>query len=167
MEKSKELSIFGALLVLFVASPYLPEHIFQLSDNILVKTILFITLIASAYHGPIMAIATFIVIAYIFILRNKKKIDSLTGQNSDYMEVKNSEAIQSITTPSTAPTQPSFETVSEDSYTFAPFSETGSNAFYKVDRSFDGKPPVLATQSVMGSEYVTDQLYSNVTPQTD
>jgi hypothetical protein len=167
MSKATEVSVFGGLLVFFVAAPYFPQWVYQLSDNILIKAILFVVLIASAYHGPLMAVATFIVIAYIFILRNKIKVDSLTGQSSDYMEVKQSDAITSIVAPETAPAQPAFEIPDSDSHPFAPYAETGSNAFYKVDRSFDMKPPALPTQSVLGSEIVADQLYGDVQPRID
>ena len=78
-----------------------------------------------------------------------------------------SDAITSIVAPETAPAQPAFEIPDSDSHPFAPYAETGSNAFYKVDRSFDMKPPALPTQSVLGSEIVADQLYGDVQPRID
>ena len=167
MDKAKEVSVFGGLLVFFVIAPYFPQWMYGITDNFIVKIFLFVVLIASAYHGPLMAVATFIVIAYMFILRNKTKVDTLTGQTSDYMEVKGSEAIQSIVAPETAPAQPAFEIPDSDSHPFAPYADSGSNAFFKVDRSFDMKPPALPTQTVLGSEYAADQLYSNVQPRID
>lgn len=167
MDKAKEVSVFGGLLAFFVIAPYFPQWVYGLTDNFLVKVILFIVLIASAYKGPLMAVATFIVIAYMFILRNKTKVDSLSGQSSDYMEVKGSEAIQSFVAPVTAPAQPAFEIPDADTHLFAPYADSGSNAFYKVDRSFDMKPPSLPTQTVLGSDYAADQLYSDVKPHTD
>lgn len=157
----------GGILALFVVLPYTPQLFLQLTDNILVKIALFIALIASAYSGPVIALAVFIVIAYMFILRNKNKVDSLSGQNSDYMEVKHSEAIASFVAPDTAPSQPLFTVPDENTYAFSPMKDSGINAFYKMDRSFDMKAPALETQSVLGSEAIADQLYGDVRPHNE
>ena len=72
--------------------------------------------------------------------------------------VSNSEAVNSINTPETAPIQPEFNKPMESNISFSPNNETGDNTFDPVDKTIDQKQ-VLETESANGSRFVIKQSF--------
>jgi len=149
-------------LVAFFLIPYLPRWVLVLTDNFLLRLAILVGLIGAAYKSPIHAIAAFIVIAFLFIERNKVKLHQLKA----VMTMSNgpdSEAVAGIQTPSTAPFQPAFDVAPSGSIPFMPDAETGSDSFAPVAPTMDRKQP-LPTESANGSHEAIQQLFEWVHP---
>jgi hypothetical protein len=140
----------------------MPKQLLALTDNILVRIILLIGLISTAYRNPVLGVAVFMVVSFLFIERNKAKMvqlkDVMTMSNGPY-----SEAVVGIETPPTAPLQPPFLTPPSGSIPFMPDAETGDNSFAPVAPSMDMKQP-LPTESVDGSQKAIHELFEWVHP---
>lgn len=160
--KATEASIFTALLVTFFLLPYLPDQVLLLTDFLLVRIALLIGVIMLAYKSPIVGIVAFVLVAYVFIQRNKVKVMNLQRlmQQSD----EESPAIASIVTPETAPVQPPFETPAVSSVPFFPQEDSGDNMFHAIAESMNEKH-VLPTETVDGSGKAIQQLYRWVDPE--
>jgi hypothetical protein len=148
--------------VLFFLIPYLPRGLLLLVDTIIVRIILLAILISSAYVSPLNAIATFIVIALLFIERNKVKMQHL--QEIMSQSTPDSPAIQDIQTPETAPEQPEFQSASIESHPFMPQDDSGDNSFYPVAETLNQKQPLPTEASHDGSQKAIEQLFEWVNP---
>jgi hypothetical protein len=158
----REINILIVHVLLFLAIPYLPRKVLILTDNILVRLALLAILISAAYVGPIVAISTFIVIAFLFIERNKRKMHMLERKMAQ--STPESPAIESIETPETAPAQPVFDTPVVESHAFMPQNDSGSDAFAPVAESMNQKIPLPTEGSNDGSQKAINQLFRWVNP---
>jgi hypothetical protein len=159
----RETSLLGLHFVLFFIIPYLPRSLLILTDMFLVRLALLAALIASAYVSPINAIATFVLIALLFIERNRVKM----GHMEKLMSQSNpdSEAIVSIATPPTAPEQPAFEVPEVDSHPFMPQADSGDDSFAPVAESINAKEPLPTEGSQDGVQVAINQLFKWVNPE--
>ncbi len=151
-----------AHLVAFFSIPYLPRSILLFTDSIVVRIALLAFLIQSAYVNPLTGSASFIVIAFLFIERNKAKMYHFEKVMSQ--STMNSPAIQSIETPETAPEQPSFDTPIVESHPFMPQDDSGDDSFAPVAESMNAKQPLPTEPSQDGSQKAIDQLFGWVNP---
>lgn len=158
----RETMLLGIHFILFFIIPYLPRSILILTDFLLVRLGLLALLILSAYTSPINAIATFVLIALLFIERNRVKMSHMEKLMSQ--SYPDSEAIVSIQTPPTAPTQPAFEVPEVDSHPFMPQEDSGDNSFEPVAESINGKKPLPTEGSQDGVQVAIDQLFKWVNP---
>ncbi len=158
----RETSLLGVHFLLFFIVPYLPRSILILTDMFLVRLALLAVLISSAYVSPIVAIATFVLIALLFIERNRVKMNHMEKLMSQ--SYPDSEAMASIQTPATAPEQPSFEVPEVDSHPFMPQEDSGDNSFEPVAESINGKEPLPTEGSQDGVQVAIDQLFKWVNP---
>jgi len=150
----------GLVFAFFLIS-FLPYEVLILTDLFLVRGLLLAGFILALQVSPIVGILALIVISMLFIERNKLKlhqVQTLMGQNTS-----NSEAIASITTPDTAPQQPSFTVPGIQKYNFMPENESGDNTFEPVAPSLNQKHP-LPTETVDGSDKAIHQLFEWVNP---
>jgi hypothetical protein len=154
-------TILTTFVIIFVLIPYLPRQVLLLVDHILVRLVLVASLIATAYVSPVAAIAHFIVLAFLFIQRNKVKVHTLRRamQQSD----EESPAIANIVTPETAPYQPPFEEPTKEMHDYFPGEEAGDNSFHTVAPTQDTKQP-LETETADGSSKAIEQLFEWVNP---
>lgn len=159
----RETTLLAGHFVMFFLIPYIPRQILLLSDTIIVRLILLALLISSAYVSPIVAIATFIIIALIFVERNKHKMMNL--ESAMQQSTPESPAIEEIQSPETAPEQPPFERPIEKGIPFMPNDETGDNSFAPVDKSMNEKIPLPTEESNQGSQKAIQQLYEWVNPE--
>lgn len=150
-----------SLIVLFFAIPYMPVSVLAVTDLVLVRLTLLLLLIAAAYIHPLIAIVVFVLVAFLFIERNKTKVHQLKNVMSQ--STPDSEAIASIVTPDTAPRQPAFEQPKMSSLHFMPENESGENTFRPVAPSLNEKHP-LPTESADGSDKAIHQLFEWVNP---
>lgn len=159
---TKETSVFIGLLVSLFLIPYIPGPILMLVDTMIVRALLLLGLVSLAYVSPMNAIVGFIVVALLFIERNKHKLKRLRRvmQQSDM----SSPAIESIVTPPTAPYQPPFEEPEKDYHSFFPQEDSGDNSFEPVAPSQDEKQPLQTEGSNDGSQKAIDQLFKWVNP---
>jgi hypothetical protein len=157
----KETAILVGIFVAFFLVPYLSAEVLILTDNFLVRIALLVGLILVAYMNPILAIAAFVLLALLFIKRNKAKVQMLSSTLA--YNGSPSEAVASIETPATAPEQPPFDMPKESSVPFMPSTESGDNSFYPVAPSMNQKQP-LPTETVDGSEKARHQLFEWVNP---
>jgi hypothetical protein len=158
----KESMMLSIHFVLFFLIPYLPRGLLLLVDTIIVRILLLAILISSAYVSPLNAIATFIVIALLFIERNKVKMQQL--QEIMSQSTPDSPAIQEIQTPETAPEQPEFQSASIESHPFMPQDDSGDNSFYPVAETLNQKQPLPTEASNDGSQKAIEQLFEWVNP---
>jgi len=152
-------SVLVGLLVVFFIIPYLPRDLLLVTDLLLVRLVLLAGLFALACANPVLGIAGFIVVAMLFIERNKTKMIYL--QASMQQSTPESPAIAAIVTPSTAPPQPVFTTATQGSIPFSPDEESGDNSFFPVAPSINQKKP-LPTETSKGSDKAIRQLFMGV-----
>jgi hypothetical protein len=158
----REMNFLLFHVALFVIIPYLPRDILILTDNILIRIILLAWIIMAAYHGPMMAISAFIVVVFLFIMRNRIKIRHMEKIMSQ--STPESPAIEEIQTPETAPAQPVFDTPVVESHSFFPQEDSGSDAFAPVAESMNQKIPLPTEGSNDGSQKAINQLFRWVNP---
>jgi hypothetical protein len=158
----RETGLLGFHFLLFFIIPYLPRSILILTDMFLIRLALLAVLISSAYISPVNAIATFVLIALLFIERNRVKMNHMEKLMSQ--SYPDSEAMASIQTPPTAPAQPAFETPEVDSHPFMPQEDSGDNSFEPVSESINGKEPLPTEGSQDGVQVAIDQLFKWVNP---
>jgi len=158
--RSETSSLVG-LIVGFFLIPYLPTELLITTDLFLVRLVLLIGLLIVSYKNPLLGIAAFVVVSYVFIERNKAKLRYL--KQTMELSTKDSEAIASIQTPVTAPPQPIFDVPSSNSIPFMPSETSGDNTFEPVAPSMDTKQP-LPTETSRGSDHAIHQLFEWVHP---
>jgi len=153
---NKETMVLIGLIAVFFLVPYLPREALLLLDNLAVRIAVIVGLLALVHISPLASIAGFLVVALLFIERNKIKIKSFRRVMEQVTEP--SPAIEEIVSSPTAPPQPDFE-VAEKSYNdFFPKEESGDNTFAPVAESQDTKHP-LPTETSTGSDKAIKQLF--------
>jgi hypothetical protein len=158
----KQTTVLLAHLIALFAIPHLPRSVLILTDNILVRVALLAVLVQSAYINPLTGIASFIVLAFLFIERNRIKLRHFETVMSQ--STMDSPAIQSIETPETAPEQPRFDTPIVESHPFMPQDDSGDDTFAPVAESINAKQPLPTEPSQDGSQKAIDQLFGWVNP---
>jgi len=156
--KLETMILIGLLVILFVI-PYIPADILLLTDLLLVRLVIVVGLLYLGYINPNITVIAFVGVCFVFIQRNRIKMNQL--QVAMQQSTPESEAIMSIETPATAPSQPPFDTPSDSSMPFAPNEESGDNSFFPVAPSMNQKIP-LPTESVKGSDKAIAQLFSSI-----
>ena len=160
---SNRVAVILALhFVAFFLIPYLPRSVLILTDALVVRLALLAGLIASAYVSPLTAVASLVLVAFLFMERNKVKMHHLERamQQSD----PESPAIADIVSPETAPEQPPFEEPRETSVPFMPQADSGDDSFAPVAESMNEKKPLPTEGSNDGSQKAIDQLFRWVNP---
>ena len=161
LTKGQTTYLTGIVIALFVV-PYLPKSLLLMTDMLLVRLALLAFLIQAAYVSPIVGIAGFILLAFIFIQRNKAKMGYLEKVMSQ--STMESPAIESIETPETAPEQPSFSRPVVESHQFMPQDDSGDDSFAPVAESLNTKQPLPTEPSHEGSQKAVDALFEWVNP---
>lgn len=159
---TKEATLLVGLILAIFLIPSLPRGLLILLDNLLIRIALFLGLLSIASLSPMTAIVGFIVVAMLFIERNKYKVQQV--KRSMEQSDETSPAIESIVTPETAPYQPPFRTPEVDSIDFFPQEDSGDNSFYPVAESQDHKQPLETEGSNDGSQKAINQLFSYIDP---
>lgn len=159
---TKETTVLVSLIVALLLIPYLPGPLLMLVDNIVVRLALLIGLVSVAYVSPMSAMVGFIVVAMLFIERNKHKMYQV--RRAMQQSTMDSPAIESIVTPPTAPYQPPFEEPEKDYHSFFPQEDSGDNSFAPVAESQDHKQPLETEGSNDGSQKAIRQLFEWVNP---
>ena len=156
-----EATLLVTLILAFFIAPYAPKELFLLLDSFFIRLALLAGLIAAAYVSPVSAMLAFVLLAFLFIERNKLKMTQLhrAMQQSD----QSSPAIAAIQNSPLAPPQPAFETPLETSHSFFPQNDSGDNTFARVAPTQDEKQP-LATETSDGSDKAIEQLFEWVNP---
>lgn len=153
-----------ALLILsatFVLIPFLPYTVTTWADNMIVRLILLVGFAAAVYVNPLIGLLVLMNIGILFIARNKAKIDILRAETS--IADSNSEAIQSIQTPPTAPPMPEYDEAGAQTYDYAPQEDSGDNSFEPVAESINMK--VAPEPAISNSSYkAMHQLFGDVKP---
>jgi hypothetical protein len=130
--KPVEILLIVEVILLFLI-PLLPTSVLMLSDNIVVRALLLVLLLASSFAGPYALLLTFIVILAIFGLRNQSKVSQIIPPHMETISpVKFAPPLVKIAQP--APEEPSREV-----YDFTPQGDTGTNDFEPVDISINQK----------------------------
>lgn len=158
----RETMILGLHILAIFIIPHLPAQVLLLTDTILVRFLLLAAVLASAYTNAVLAIATFVVVALLFVERNKVKMRVL--QTAMSQSTPDSPAIESIQTPETAPEQPPFEKPVSSSIPFMPQPDAGDDTFAPVAESLNEKTPLPTEGSNDGVAKAISQLYTWVNP---
>jgi hypothetical protein len=157
-----ETMFLGAHFIVLFLIPYLPHSILVLTDYIAVRILLLAVLIASAYASPVLAVATFVVLAFLFVQRNERKVAHLTQIMQQ--STPDSPAIAGIVSPETAPEQPAFDVPSVKSIPFMPQADSGDDSFKPVAETINAKVPLPTERSNDGSQVAIEQLFEWVHP---
>lgn len=134
----------------------------MLTDLLVVRLALLAGLIAVAYINPVVAIAAFVVLAMLFIERNKIRMQTL--KQAMQQSTMDSPAIASIVTPDTAPPQPPFENPEIGLHQFMPQADSGDDSFRPIAATIDEKQPLPTEGSNDGSQKAIHQLFEWVNP---
>jgi len=161
MDFKSTLGMTVLLGIAFFLIPYLPKGLLFLTDNILVRILLLVSLVAAIHKNPVFGIAYFLVLAHLFVQRNVQKFYGL--QKAMSQSSRDDPAIHNIVTPATAPPQPAFDVPVTSTIKFMPDDESGENFFHAVAETINHKE-VLPTESVDGSKSAIDQLFSGINP---
>lgn len=151
----------AAVLVTFFVAPYIPGPILRLTDLFVVRLALLGVFLMLAVKQPLIAIVYFLMMATLFVERNKLKLQTL--QASMTGTAPTAPAIQGIVSAPLAPPQPEFQTPSESTIPFVPQDDSGDNTFAPVSATINHKR-VLPTETVDGSDKAHAQLFSWVNP---
>ena len=141
--KPVEVLLIVEVVLLFLI-PLLPTSVLMLTDNIVVRALLLVLLLASSFAGPYALLLTFIVILAIFGLRNQSKVSQIIPPQMETISPVNFEP------PHVEIEQPAPEEPSRDVYDFTPQEDTGKNDFEPVDITINQKV-VLPTQEPDGN----------------
>jgi hypothetical protein len=158
----RETMLLGLHFLALFLIPYLPRSVLILTDYVVIRLVLLAALIASAYVSPVMAIATFVLIAFLFIQRNERKMAHL--EQIMQQSTPESPAIADIESPPTAPAQPAFDIPSVKAMQFMPQNDSGDDSFKPVAETINAKVPLPTEQSNDGSQKAIDQLFEWVHP---
>jgi hypothetical protein len=161
LNKSQTQTLVSLILVFFLI-PYLPKQVLMLTDMLVVRLALLAGLIAVAYVNPVVAIAAFVVLAMLFIERNKIRMQTL--KQAMQQSTMDSPAIASIVTPDTAPPQPPFENPEIGLHQFMPQADSGDDSFRPIAATIDEKQPLPTEGSNDGSQKAIHQLFEWVNP---
>ena len=151
------------LILFFFCIPFLPWQVLMLTDLLLVRLVLLVCFLAAINVSPIAGILSLAVIALLFIERNRRKIKHL--QQIMQQSTPESQAIQDIQTPETAPIQPQFDNPTTTTFHFAPQQDTGDNTFEPVALTINQKQ-VLPTETSSGSHKAIKQLFDWISPES-
>ena len=130
--KPVEVLLIVEVVLLFLI-PLLPTSVLMLTDNIIVRALLLVLLLASSFAGPYALLLTFIVILAIFGLRNQSKVSQIIPPQMETISPVN------FAPPLVEISQPAPEEPAMESYDFAPHADTGTNDFKPVDISINQK----------------------------
>ena len=161
LTKSQTNTLVSLILVFFLI-PYLPKQVLMLTDILVVRLALLAGLIAVAYISPVVAIAAFVVLAMLFVERNKLRMQTLKAAMQQ--STMDSPAIANIVTPDTAPPQPPFETPEIGLHQFMPQADSGDDSFRPVAATINEKQPLPTEGSNDGSQKAIHQLFEWVNP---
>ena len=130
--KPVEVLLIVEVVLLFLI-PLLPTSILMLTDNIVVRALLLVLLLASSFAGPYALLLTFIVILAIFGLRNQSKVSQIIPPQMETISPVNFEP------PLVETAQPEPEQPKRRVYDFTPQEDSGKDDFEPVDISINQK----------------------------
>ena len=131
--------LIGEVLLLFLI-PLLPKSLLELTDNILVRIVLLLAVLASSLAGPYVLLLTFIVVLAIFGIRNHMKINEIIPDTIQKLAELNTQDIE----PLVVVDQPMEQILSQNkpntiSYDYSPQNNTGDDTFTPVDDTINEK----------------------------
>lgn len=131
--------LIGEVLLLFLI-PLLPKSLLELTDNILVRIVLLLAVLASSLAGPYVLLLTFIVVLAIFGIRNHMKINEIIPDTIQKLAELNTQDIE----PLVVVDQPMEQILSQNkpntiSYDYSPQDNTGDDTFTPVDDTINEK----------------------------
>ena len=131
--------LIGEVLLLFLI-PLLPKSLLELTDNILVRIVLLLAVLASSLAGPYVLLLTFIVVLAIFGIRNHMKINEIIPDTIQKLAEINTQDIE----PLVVVDQPMEQILSQNkpntiSYDYSPQNNTGDDTFTPVDDTINEK----------------------------
>jgi len=163
-EFPKNLAVVGVLSLIFVSIPFLPTSVTMWSDNSFVRAFLLVIFVLALLVNPLYGLLVLMIIGLLFIGRNKTKIDIL--RHDAAIADENSEAVQGIVSPETAPPMPPYEDAETTTYEYKPLEDESSNEFKQVGVSIDGKVAPEAAISNSSSRAIS-QLFGEIKPLED
>jgi len=131
--------LIGEVLLLFLI-PLLPKSVLELTDNILVRIVLLLAVLASSLAGPYVLLLTFIVVLAIFGIRNHMKINEIVPDTIQKLAEINSQDVE----PQVVVEHPMNNFLTQEkpnsiSYDYSPQNDTGDDSFNPVDDTINEK----------------------------
>jgi hypothetical protein len=138
----------------------LPGALLAYSDNIIVRGLLLLTIAVFAMDSPVLGIMALLVVALVFIERNKYKIAQVYTSHTDTVMKIDTEndGLKVLDLPNEAVEQPVYDTPAIDVHPFGPGVESGSDHFEAVASTINHKV-ILPSASVRGADKVQGQLF--------
>jgi hypothetical protein len=142
-----EYVIGTALVLVAVLAPLSPWALLSLLDNLLVRVVLLVGLVAAVYHGYATGLLALVVIGLLYMERNRRKVnqarqrfDNLTAEDLKKPQATvEEEAIPQDTVPVVE-----FDTPQDVEFGYLPQKKMGSDAFERVpfSENLDQKSPL-------------------------
>ena len=135
-----EYVIGTALVLVAVLTPLSPWALLSLLDNLLVRAVLLVGLVAAVYHGYATGLLALMVIGLLYMERNRRKVDQARKRfdNLTAEDVKRSQAtVEEEGTPQDNVPVVEFDTPQDVEFGYLPPKKMGSDAFERVPFSED------------------------------
>ena len=135
-----EYVIGTALVLVAVLTPLSPWALLSLLDNLLVRVVLLVGLVAAVYHGYATGLLALMVIGLLYMERNRRKVDQARKRfdNLTAEDVKRSQAtVEEEGTPQDNVPVVEFDTPQDVEFGYLPPKKMGSDAFERVPFSED------------------------------
>ena len=135
-----EYVIGTALVLVAVLTPLSPWALLSLLDNLLVRVVLLVGLVAAVYHGYATGLLALMVIGLLYMERNRRKVDQARKRfdNLTAEDVKRTQAtVEEEGTPQDNVPVVEFDTPQDVEFGYLPPKKMGSDAFERVPFSED------------------------------
>ena len=135
-----EYVIGTALVLVAVLTPLSPWALLSLLDNLLVRVVLLVGLVAAVYHGYATGLLALMVIGLLYMERNRRKVDQARKRfdNLTAEDVKRTQAtVEEEATPQDNVSVVEFDTPQDVEFGYLPPKKMGSDAFERVPFSED------------------------------
>ena len=142
-----EYVIGTAHVLVAVLTPLSPWALLSLLDNLLVRVVLLVGLVAAVYHGYATGLLALMVIGLLYMERNRRKVDQARKRfdNLTAEDVKRTQAtVEEEATPQDNVPVVEFDTPQDVEFGYLPPKKMGSDAFERVPFSedLDAKGPL-------------------------
>jgi hypothetical protein len=147
-----EFHYFVVLIILILATPFLPSRLLFLLDNLLVRIAMVALLLYFIRIGPTVAIFGFIAISVLYLERNRRKVSNAL-KKLDAMDVHRPQqaTVEEASTPQkTVPVQP-FDTPVMDETSYLPEGDGSEH-----DMNFEAVAPSINQKAVLSTIYRGD-----------
>lgn len=162
---TQNMKYFAAFFILFLVVPMMPGALLAYSDNIVIRGLLLLAIVVFSMDSPLLGIMSLLVVALIFIERNKHKVAQIYTTHTDtFMKIDTEneglKALDLSPIEKEVIEQPIYDTPTMEVHPFGPGVDSGSDHFEAVDSTINHKV-ILPTATARGADKVQGQLFDD------